>query len=288
MSRLAVLLVAVLAALGLPACGSDSDESESATPTPLATVVQAADKTSAAGSSRASFDITMTGLTPEALSMTGEGVFDSSRRQGRMTMDMSELGAASGQDLGEAEIVYDDFVVYMKFPFLRQVQPSLEPWVKFDIRKLGKQQGFDVSQFSQFNQNDPSQALQYLRAASGNVQEIGREEVRGVETTHYGMRVDLRKVVSQAPEDQREQLRATIDQLIEQSGVETVPTEVWIDDDGLARRMRLTYNNMRFAPGQVGDMVMSMDLYDFGVEVDVEPPPKDQVTDIQKLMEQGG
>jgi hypothetical protein len=205
-----------------------------------------------------------------------------------MTMDMSEFAAGSGQDLGEAEFVYDEFVMYMKFPLLQQVQPGLKPWVKFDLRDLGKQQGFDIGQLSQFNQNDPSQALQYLRAASGNVQEVGREEVRGVETTHYGMRVDLRKVISQAPAEQREQLRATIDQLVEQSGVETVPTEVWIDDDGLARRMRLTYNNMRFAPGQVGDMVMTMDLYDFGVEVDVKRPPKNQVTDIQKLIDQGG
>ena len=286
MVRLAVILAAAFAAVGLSACGGDGGES--ATSAPLAAVVQAADKTSAVGSSRASFEITMTGLTPEALTMTGEGVFDSSRRQGRMTMDMSEFAAGSGQDLGEAEFVYDEFVMYMKFPLLQQVQPGLKPWVKFDLRDLGKQQGLDIGQLSQLNQNDPSQALQYLRAASGNVQEVGREEVRGVETTHYGMRVDLRKVVSQAPAEQREQLRATIDQLIEQSGVETVPTEVWIDDDGLARRMRLTYNNMRFAAGQVGDMVMTMDLYDFGVEVDVKRPPKNQVTDIQKLIDQGG
>ena len=286
MVRLAVIVAAAFAAVGLSACGSDGGES--ATPTPLAAVVQAADKTSAVGSPRASFEIMMTGLTPEALTMTGEGVFDSSRRQGRMTMDMSEFAAGSGQDLGEAEFVYDDFVMYMKFPVLQQAQPGLKPWVKFDLRELGKQQGFDLGQLSQFNQNEPSQALQYLRAASGDVQEVGREEVRGVETTHYGMRVDLRKVISQAPAEQREQLRATIDQLVEQSGVETVPTEVWIDDDGLARRMRLTYNDMRFAPGQVGDMVMTMDLYDFGIEVDVEAPPKKQVTDIQKLIDQGG
>jgi hypothetical protein len=102
------------------------------------------------------------------------------------------------------------------------------------------------------------------------------------------MAVDLRKVVEQAPEAFRGQLRASIDQLIELSGVRSVPTEVWIDDDGLARRMRLTYENMRFAPGQQGDMTMEMDLYDFGVDVDVKPPPKDKVTDHQELMTQGG
>jgi hypothetical protein len=50
--------------------------------------------------------------------------------------------------------------------------------------------------------------------------------------------------------------------------------------------MKLTYEGMRFAPGQQGDMTMTMELYDFGVEVDVEPPPESEVTDIQELLNQ--
>jgi predicted transcriptional regulator len=274
------LSLAVLTAL--TACGGGSTPA-----TPQAAVVEAASKTSEAGSSRASFEITMTGVAPEPFTMTGEGVFDSSERKGRMTMDLSALAEGTGQELGDAEMIFDEFVVYMKFPFLQELQPSLKPWLKFDIRELGKEQGFDLGQLSQLNQNDPSQALQYLRAASDDVREVGKEEVRGVETTHYRMTIDLQKVVDQAPEDQREQLRASIDQLIEQSRVRMVPTEVWIDDDGLARRMKFTYEGMRFAPGQQGDMTMMMELYDFGVEVNVEPPPESEVTDVQELIEQG-
>jgi hypothetical protein len=286
LGRTFTALAGLLAALGLAACGSEDTAAPEAV-SPRAAVMQAADQTSAAGSYRASFEMTMSGLAPEPMTMKGDGIFDSSARQGQMTMDMSEFAASSGQDLGEAEVIFDDFVVYMRFPFLTQLQPNLKPWLKIDIREFGKQQGLDFGQLSQLNQ-DPSQTLQYLRAASGDVEEIGTEEVRGVETTHYGMTVDLRKVVEQAPEAFRGQLRASIDQLIELSGVRSVPTEVWIDDDGLARRMRLTYENMRFAPGQQGDMTMEMDLYDFGVDVDVKPPPKDKVTDHQELMTQGG
>lgn len=277
-------LTAALAVLGVSACGGGS----SASATPQAAVVQAADRTSDAGSSRASFDITMTGLAPEPLTMTGEGIFDSQARKGRLTMDLSALGAGSGQDLGEAEMIFDDFVVYMKFPFLSELRGGLKEWLRFDIRELGKEQGFDLGQLSQLNQNDPSQALQYLRAASEDVEELGKEEVRGVETTHYRMTIDLRKVVDQAPEEQREQLRAQIDQIVEQSGLQMVPTEVWIDDEGLARRMQLTYKGMRFAPGEEGDMTMTMELFDFGVEVDIKPPPANNLTDLQDLLEQGG
>jgi hypothetical protein len=67
-----------------------------------------------------------------------------------------------------------------------------------------------------------------------------------------------------------------------------VPTEVWIDEEGLARRMELTYKGMRFAPGEEGDMTMTMELFDFGVEVDIQPPPANNVTDLQDLLGQGG
>jgi len=279
--RSLAISLAMLAAL--TACGGTSTPA-----TPQAAVVEAANRTSEAGSSRASFEVVMTGLGPEPFTMTGEGVFDSSESKGRMTMDLSALAEGSGQDFGEAELIFDDFVVYMKFPFLQELQPGFKPWLKFDIRELGKEEGFDLGQLSQLNQSDPSQALQYLRGASDDVKEVDREEVRGVETTHYRMTIDLKKVVDQAPEDQREQLRASIDQIVEKSGVRMVPTEVWIDADGLARRMKLTYEGMRFAPGQQGDMTMTMELYDFGVQVDVEPPPESEVTDVQELIEQGG
>ena len=281
LGRALAVSLAVITALGASACG------ESAPATPQAAVVQAADNTTEAGSSRAFFELTMTGLAPEPLTMSGEGIFDSSERKGRMTMDLSQLAEGTGQELGEVEMITDGFVVYMRFPFLQALQPDLKPWVKFDIRELGKEQGFDLGQLSQLNQNDPSQALQYLRAASEDVEEVGKEEVRGVETTHYRMAIDLRKVVERAPEEQRDQLRATIEQLIEASGIETLPTEVWIDDDGLARRVRFAYEGMHFAPGQTGAMTMTMELFDFGVEVDVQPPPPEDVADIRELLEAG-
>lgn len=281
--RTLALLTAVIAAAGFSACGGEGGN-ETAASTPRTAVMQAANKTSAAGSSRASFEMTMRGIAPELLTMSGEGVFDSDERKGQMTMDLSGFAVGSGPDLGKAEMIFDEFVVYMKFQALTQLQPNLKPWLKLDTRELGRKAGLDLGQLSQLNQNDPSQALQYLRAASGDVEEIGREEVRGVETTHYGMTIDLRKVIELAMTEEQEPLRAAIDQLIEESGLETVPTEVWIDDDGLARRMRLTYSGMQVAPGQQADMTMTMDLYDFGVEVDVEPPPEDEVTDIQKLL----
>ncbi len=51
--------------------------------------------------------------------------------------------------------------------------------------------------------------------------------------------------------------------------------------------MKLLYEGMEVAQGQTGDMTMTMELYDFGVEVDVEPPPRNQVMDLSELLGPG-
>ncbi len=279
---LAVLLLASLALAA--ACGSGEEASapkEDAAPE--AEVAAAAGKTADAGSYRAQFALTMDGAIPGSpgrrVAMDGEGVFDAKAQSGRMTFDMSEVAKALGaQDFGDIEVVMERFVMYMKFPLLQQLQPGMKPWIRFDLREIAAQQGLDLAGLQQLNQSDPRQALLYLEAASGRVDEVGEEDVRDVATTHYRMTVDLEKVAKLNPEQ-----RENVERVIEQSGVREVPTEVWVDEDGLVRRMKLLYDDMQFAAGQRGDMAMTMELYDFGLEVDVERPPAGQVVDIEKL-----
>ena len=89
-------------------------------------------------------------------------------------------------------------------------------------------------------------------------------------------------MAEQAPED----ARASFERIIELVGVSEVPFDVWIDDDGLARRMKYE-QPLPTTNGAKGSMTTTMEMYDFGVEVNVEPPPDDQVTDIQELIQQG-
>ena len=280
---LAVLLIAALAFAA--ACGSgDEASAPKEEASPEAELAAAATKTTDAGSYRAEFTLTMDGAVPGSpgrrVAMNGEGVFDTKAQSGRMTFDMSEFARAVGaRDFGDIELVMERFVMYMKFPLLQELQPRMKPWIRFDLRKIAAQQGRGLAGLDQLNQSDPRQALLDLRAASGRVDEVGEEEVREVSTTHYRMTVDLEKV-SKLNREQRE----NVERVIEQSGVRTVPTEVWLDDDGLVRRMKLAYDDMQFAAGQRGDMAMTMELYDFGTAVEVEPPPAGQVIDIEKFM----
>jgi hypothetical protein len=276
------LVLLVVGALALAACGGGSDLGA------RDVVAQAASATEGAGSYRVDMQATMEGFTSEPLMMPAEGVFDADERRGRMTMDMSSLtDSTGGPDLGEVEMVVDGLVFYLRAPFLRQLRPELEPWIRFDLQELGEQQGVDLEQLTQLsNQSNPSEALAYLRGVGDDVEEVGTEEVRGVATTHYRATVDLDRVVDQAPSEQREALRAQIEELERRTNTDEALVDVWIDDDGLVRRQVLRYEDMRFA-GQTGDVTLRMELYDFGVEVDVEAPPEDQVTDFQELVQAG-
>jgi hypothetical protein len=273
--RTLALFSLALAALPL-ACGGESVS-------PQAAVAEAATKYEEAGSSRVSMTATLKDVPGGPLTFTGEGEFD--RERGRMTMDMSSLGEATGGAFaGELEMIFDRLVLYMKFPAaITEQLPGGKSWVRIDLREAGKELGIDFAELMQVQQSDPTQALQYLRGASEDFEAVGEEEVRGVETTHYRGTIDLRKAIEQVPEDARD----SFERAVELIGTNRLPFEVWIDDDGMARRMKYE-QPLPGADGQEASMELTMDLYDFGAEIDVEPPPADEVIDMQELLGQGG
>jgi hypothetical protein len=277
MKRGLVALALLLALIPL-ACGGGEALS------PEAAVAEAATKSQEAGSSRVSVELRMIGLADEPITITGEGIQDSEQQLARFTFDLSEIAGLTGGgvDLSKIDLVMEGFTLYMRLPFLEGA--GLKPWVEIDLEALAQEEGFDLPSLKQLSQTDPTQVLEYLRAASGDIEEVGEEEVRGVATTRYRMTVDLAKVAEQAPEE----ARASIESLVAGTGLETVPVEVWIDADGLVRRLDLDYRGMELAPGERGDMDLRMELYDYGVGAEVELPPSDEVMPFEELLELGG
>jgi len=281
-----LLFVLVLAAL-LGGCGGDDDEGS------RELLVEAASKTTEAGSARLVFTGSSQAGLPEPLEIRGEGVVDNAKRVGRLEFDFRSLAGslppASGVEASDltGEVIFDGFVFYMRFPVLSQLLEGGREWVKFDVEEIGRAQGLDLSSFTQFGQADPSQALQYLRAVSGEVEDRGSEQVRGVSTTHYEATVDLRKFPDVLPETQREEAEESAEALIEQLGGHELPMEVWIDDDGLIRRQRFDFA-FDSAEGPEVSFRYDMELYDFGVQVDVEPPPAQDTADLRDLISQAG
>ncbi len=297
--RALLAAAAAASALVVAACGGGQESAPA--PTTAAqgaagVLVSAAADTADAGTSKVAFTFTTQlppAVQPEPVTFTGQGVFDYANRKGKVTYDFGELFASLGLPAADdpVEAIFDGTVMYMKFPLLSAFLPDAKPWIKLDPATLGAETGFDLSQLQQLGQSDPTQFLDYLRATSETVEEVGTEQVGGVDTTHYRGTIELDRVADQVPPDQQEQVRAALDKLIEQTGTAEIPVDVWVDGDGLVRKAELTYTAEIQVPGsepEQSESVVTMEFSDFGTAVEVEPPPADQVTDLAELSLMGG
>lgn len=283
------LVLLLLAAGVLTACGSQ----DVASPDPLA---DAATKTAAVKTNYVALRArtTVPGIA-KPIEMTGEGAFDNERRLGWMTLDMSafaeqlpepEADGAKTADLKMRQIVdfSDGLVIYMRFPDLLEELQSDKRWVRIDVSKAGRELGLDFDAFMQMGQN-PADQLGPLRTVSDDLEEVGSQTIRGVETTHYRGTVDLRKYPELVPEKDRARVRKAVEQMIEMMGAATYPVDVWVDDDELVRRMSFEVETKE--PEGTMQMAMTIDLFDFGRPVDVEVPDAADTMDMTELGEAG-
>jgi hypothetical protein len=289
-----VLAVAAVA-LALAACGGSSSSGGTTITTSSgageAVLASAAAATQNAGSSKVAFTFTTTlpeSLGGKSLMFTGSGAFDYANRRGTVSYDMaalfSQLGVPGSDKPVEAR--YEGTVFYMRIPFLSSLLPGGKPWLKVDLNALGSLKGLNLGSLQQLGQSDPTQLLDYLRATAPDVQKVGEEDVDGVSTTHYHGTVQLSKVPGYAPEDQRAQVQQAIDQLIQQTGTRELPTDVWIDGDGLVRKMTVSFTaNVSDSNGGTVRTKSSIEMgfSDYGTAVNVEIPSDDQVTDLATL-----
>jgi hypothetical protein len=278
MRRKAVFLV-LAATLLAAACSAELS--------PGATVLQSIPTTHRAHSARVSYSATFDIATaPAPVEMTGEGAFDYARHEGRMTFDMSQIlqqegGAPEGS--GRVDMIFEGVVLYMRMPFLTQIVTEQRPWLRLDLEAARRAGRPELAQLVQLGQSDPTQLLELLNGATKDVEAIGEEELRGTQTTHYTMTLDLRRAVEKASAE----TRSSIASLVARSGSPRLAADVWIDEEGRMRRMTYVVV-LATSDGDAppNSMTVTMELYEFGVDISVQPPPADQVVDLLSLLEQ--
>lgn len=242
-------------------------------------VADAASRTADTGSSRVEFEMDMK-VAGESIAATGKGAFDYRRPRGFLSYEMTlpEVGDV------RMEMRMLGTQLYMQMPdeLGGAGLPSGKEWFGVDLAKSLEQVGLGSFDFTR--QQDPAQMLRYLQAASADVTEAGYDEVRGVQTTRYLGRMDLRKALDAGVDElgmsaaEREQARKGMKLMLDQLGSASVPFEVFIDEQGLLRRMSMDMSLT--IEGEQLQMEMQMDYYDFGVAVDVQAPPAGSVLDI--------
>ncbi|MFL5797518.1 MAG: LppX_LprAFG lipoprotein [Actinomycetota bacterium] len=252
-----IVVVAVMAVVG-GACGGSSGAGSA----DLAKLVSDATSKTRESSARLAMDVTATSPQfPNPVHITASGAFENSDQRGLMKMRIPDL-TGSGQAPKQLEIRVIGTKVYAMVPGLGS---SDKPWIETDASTFGAQSG-------SFGSSDPSQFLDYLKGASNNIRDEGDDTVRGVHTRKLGVQLDLRKAVASLGEQQRQ----AVEQAIQQLGTSSIPAEVWIDGQGRLRKMEFSLHLQK--GGQQADISLSLEMFDFGVQVNVQPPPRSQVS----------
>ena len=221
----------------------------------------------------------------ESFTMSGEADVDNVHQRIDMTIDLGMFG-------GEMRLLMDDGLVYMRSPAF---QDAGTEWVSLDPSKMDPAA---AAQFGGFGTGttDPS-AYIGLFAGVFDVRDSGEQELQGVSTTHYVGSIDLKKVLGgfadvvgeDVDAETRKQLEMVVEQF-ESLGIdEKIPFEIWIDEEGLPRRQRISMDFGDLVPGdEEASMRMTVDFSDFGKPVEIEIPRPSEVTDMTDALADAG
>lgn len=194
-----------------------------------------------------SADVTAAGqqMTLEGDVQVGESLTD-------YGADLTMSSASMGDDL---RMVIVDETLYLNLGQLTQGK-----FAKIDFGDTGSPMGQMMSQL--MSSADPSASLKAMQEGLTGFEKVGTEQVDGVDTTHYRVEVDTRKVLeAQGMGDYADLAGAQLP--------ETLSYDLWIGDDNLMRRMSFS----------IGDaMSMTMNLTAWGEPVEISAPPPSQVS----------
>ncbi len=234
-------------------------------------VAQAAMRSQSAGGFRVrmAMSVGSSGLAGP-ITAAGSGVVDVRDHAASMSLSMNSGNSAPGTLRFEA--VIEGRTVYMKLP--PQASGALgalgKPWIKIDLSKVTSVPGLS-SLGSGSAAYDPGKLLSYLSSVSNGVVSEGREQVDGIDTTHYHADLDGNVILGSLPAATRQLLQ-----------LQTIPVDVWIDGSNLVRRIQMTV-----AAGQIMNVSVTEDVFDYGPQPPPSLPPADQVQDLSGLANAG-
>ncbi|MEU9199620.1 LppX_LprAFG lipoprotein [Streptomyces sp. NPDC048332] len=195
---------------------------------------------------------------------------------GAMADTMKQAG---GNGSMQARYFKDGYAADMGEALARQT--GGKRWISYsydDLAELGGASGAAMK--DQMQNTTPDQGVKAL-LASGDVKEVGKEQVRGVATTHYSGTVDVAELTAKTSNLDADQLAALKKQLND-SGITTETVDVWVDGNDL-----LVKKSER---GQMktGELNTTMFYSDYGTEVSVQRPPAGETIGFKELFQQQG
>ncbi len=282
-AAVAAAFAAVAAAVVAAGCGGGSTSSALS----LDPVAAAATKSQSAGAARVRLSIAVSGPQGKTFRMRGTGAIDgaSSDLRFRLGSLLGPAGMPSGAisqlargSLRAITLEEDgDYVVYVRLGSLLSSRlPGGQQWLKLDLSKMGKSAGVDLSKLLSGGQLQPGDLLSLLATEGAKIHKVGSDTVNGAATAHYRVVVDTRARLKELGSPLLAAVAARMPK---------VPEDVWIGNDGLVRRVRVSFDLPH--GGAPVHTALAMDLYDYGAHIDIAAPPSNQVFDATELAQQG-
>jgi hypothetical protein len=260
---LSLLLLLVLANSFLNSGGEDRLE--------FNPVAAAAERTQSEPGARFSTKIVFSSDFEPPSVVTGQGEYDGETALARARL---HLDTGEGTKV-EVESLSDGSMVYIRSPQFPDKVPEGKEWLAIKCFV-----GQDTE--SAMPGEGPEGSLRMLEAA-GDVQRVGSERVRGARTTRYRASVTMAGFAAQLRTEGNEDLAVHFEEFASEVPG-SIRTEVWVDSKGVARRVHTVVTSLS-EEGPV-KMDLRMDLFDFGLQPDIQLPDSSKVFDMTPLLEE--
>lgn len=238
---------------------------------PLNAIAEAAVKTQQEGGGRAAVRalITKSGHSKPVI-LTGQVIYtDSGLARGTTSASDPESGKTI-----KIEAVQDGTKAYMRSSAFGTL-PDGKEWMGIDY-SLGDDLDTSVPA-----SGDVMGELALLERATGGVEKVGTEDVRGVPTTRYRGETSVAEDVKRLREMGGEETAT----LVEKEG-SPLQVEAWIDAHGLIRRMRIVQSKSEAEGKEPTTVDMRIEFYDFGIEPEIDVPDSSEVFDTTSLVQE--
>lgn len=258
----------------LSACGSSG-------PSGTQTLATAATKTSATHTANITIGLTSDSKPPVSFQGSGGTNFDVRQQHVTATNVVGIPGIPDGSSI---ELIIQLPVVYAH-PLGAAAALALkgvgitQPWLKLDTRTLESLHGLNFGPITAAKNVEPTQYLDFLLGATV-VTKIGSEKVDGVAATHYKATVDLNEAVKKTTGN----AAVVINRDIASFQSPLIPVDVWIDGDGLVRKLSAALGLKATTSGAAFHAQLTFDFSGFGTAVDTNVPPAGQTADLAPLL----
>jgi LppX_LprAFG lipoprotein len=196
--------------------------------------------------------------TPEGIAETGSMIFDDN---GRARGTVTFRGDTNGKE-GKVQTIVDGTTSYAASEQLESL-PEGKKWMEVDYSAAAKGSGSPDPADA-----GPKEGLKTLEGVQGS-EEVGKEEIRGVPTTHYRGTLPAAKEVFGVKVD-----------------VSDPHVDVWIDGQDRVRRMQVALSSeVNGVEASATDTEMTIDYVSFGRVPKIHLPNPDEVFDATKKIE---